>query len=128
MTKRKVGEKDITGYSTPAPSEEGTASYSREPSRKRMKMFETTPMQAQAPKRNNIISMTTFNGCNSHAGNAVPPFASGPGFSIAPTSTMMIESREQPDDDSGDDAQEEMRDLMETMRDILSERGCTKTC
>lgn len=108
--------------------------YAMQPSRKRMKVFEaatTTTLHHRAPRRNSTIN-TTFNACNSpRVAAPPPPLAASPSGSsmVRPTSTLTMDSREQPDEDSMEYyAHEEMRDLTETMRDIVCERGCTKTC
>lgn len=117
MTKRKT-ESDFSSYAATASSDDN----SMPPSRKRSKIVETAP-SPRLPRRNSTIN-TTFNLCNDNT--VVASFQPVTPHTRATETTIEMDSRELPEDSMEDT--DEMRDLTETMRDVVSERGSIKTC
>ena len=98
--------------------------YEVQRSRKRSKISDTTSAPLLLKRRSSFIS-TTFNKCNSNT--AVDKVVS---VTVSDSTQQLdsIDSREQWEQRSGvEEESQEMRDMTETMRDMVSLRGYART-
>lgn len=125
MSKREMN----STFYEPSSMVDQDGDYETQRSRKRSKIFDSVDLVSPAhrlTRRGSSTSVTNYSMCNNNAAVAQIPISNA--VRVARNDCMM-DSREQGEARMGmEDEVQEMRDLTETMRDMVSIRGCEKSC